>query len=73
MVRSLAKILLVVLILLTAVPSTQAAAAWTEAPAARSGALALVSWDFLADLWDWVASAWGDNGCWVDPNGGCHG
>jgi len=72
MVRSVAKIFLVVTILLTVVPSTQAAAVRAEgAPAARSEALALMSWGFLADLWEWVATAWEDNGCWVDPNGDC--
>ena len=66
MVRSLAKVVLVVSILLVAVP-TQAAERRVED---RSG---WISWSFFADLWEMVSAAWGDNGCWVDPNGGCHG
>jgi hypothetical protein len=65
MVRSLAKIVLVVTILLVAVPSTQAAERRVEDHS-------LSSWSFLADLWE-ILSAWGDNGCILDPSGGCHG
>jgi hypothetical protein len=70
MVRSLAKIVLVVTILLVAVPSSQAAEGRMED---RSFAHAVLSWSFFSDLWDAVLGVWGDNGCWVDPNGGCHG
>ena len=73
MVRSLAKIVLVVTILLVVVPSTQAAQSRVEDRSAWSGARALMSWSFLSDLWEIFSPAWGDNGCWVDPNGGCHG
>ena len=40
----------------------------------RSGwsvAHAVLSWSFFSDLWDVFSGAWGDNGCWVDPDGGC--
>ncbi|HYU31134.1 MAG TPA: hypothetical protein VEW48_03145 [Thermoanaerobaculia bacterium] len=28
-------------------------------------------WGLLAQLWNAVAALWGDNGCSMDPNGGC--
>ena len=70
MVRSLAKIVLVVLILLVAVPSIQAAPRVEE----RSGwsvSRALLSLSFLSDLWEAFSSAFGDNGCILDPSGTC--
>ena len=73
MVRSLAKIFLVVTILLVAVPSTQAAESRMEDRSGWSVSRALLSWSFLADLWETFSSAWGENGCMLDPDGRCHG
>ena len=63
MVRSLAKIVLVITILLVAVPPSQAAEGRMEDRSGWGG--------FLADLWEVFSMALGDNGCWVDPNGTC--
>ena len=73
MVRAFAKIVLVATILLVAVPSTQAAEIRTEDRAGWSVARAWFSLSFFADWWDAVAAAWGDNGCVLDPSGGCRG
>jgi hypothetical protein len=58
---SLSRAVLVILLLLMAVPSLQAAE-----PGGPS-----FSWSFLARTWDFLTSIWGDNGCSVDPNGRC--
>lgn len=73
MVRTLAKIVLVVTILLVAVPSTQAADGRVEDRSGWSGFHAVLSWSFFSDLWDVFSGAWGDNGCMLDPDGRCHG
>lgn len=26
----------------------------------------------LARLWSWLADLWGENGCYIDPDGRCH-
>jgi hypothetical protein len=71
MVRLTARSILLVLILLMTVPSVQAAGPREEVNAGRSGPTAPVSWGVLVELWDVLSSAWSDNGCWVDPSGGC--
>ena len=70
MVRSLAKIVLVVTILLMAVPATQAADGQVEDRSGWSVSRAL-SWSFFSDLWDVFSEAWANNGCWADPSGTC--
>jgi hypothetical protein len=71
MVRTLVKIVLVVTILLMAVPTTQAAEGRVEDP---SGWVSrALSWRFFSDLWDVFSGAWADNGCILDPSGGCRG
>lgn len=62
---SLSKAVPVVLVLLVAVPSLQAA------EPGRSGFSALSSGSFFARVWDFFTSAWGDNGCELDPDGHC--
>jgi hypothetical protein len=59
MVRFLAKAVLLVLFLLVAAPSVQAAEPRE------------VSWSLLGDLWASLTGAWGDNGCELDPDGRC--
>jgi hypothetical protein len=71
MVRFTARSVLLVLILLMTVPSVQAAGPREEVNAGRSGPTALVSWGVLGELWDVLSSAWSENGCWLDPSGGC--
>lgn len=71
MVRYTARSVLLVLILLVPVPTVQAAGPREEVGAGRSVPTALVSWGFLAGLWDALTGAWNDNGCLLDPNGGC--
>ena len=58
---SLSRAVLVILLLLVAVPSLQAAE-----PGGPS-----VSWSFLARTWGFLTSAWGNNGCSLDPSGLC--
>lgn len=65
---ALFKAVLVVLMLLLAVPSAQAA------EPGRNASSGLVAWDLLSQLWDFLTSAWTiepDNGCHVDPDGAC--
>ncbi len=71
MVRFIAKSVLLVLILLVAVPSIQAAGPREEVSSGRSGSTALVSWGFLVQIWDSFTSAWNENGCRLDPDGSC--
>lgn len=50
-------VLLVLLLLLAAVPSLQAAESFR--------------WEVLARVWSFLASSAGDNGCEADPSGRC--
>lgn len=63
MVRSLAKIVLVITILLVAVPPSQAAEGRVEDRSGWGG--------FLVDLWEVFSAVWGGNGCILDPSGTC--
>ncbi len=39
--------------------------------AAQISLLILALGTGVASVWDTLATTWGENGCWVDPNGGC--
>lgn len=57
--------LLLVFILLLAAPSVQAAERGThKSPVEGLPGLIVQAWDFLARIW-------AENGCRIDPNGGC--
>lgn len=71
MVRSLAKIVLVVTILLLAVPSSHAAEGRTEDRSGWGVARAVLSWSFFSDFWEVVSGVWTNNGCEMDPSGRC--
>jgi len=71
MVRFPAKTVLLILILLMAVPSIQAAEPREEVNPGRSSPTAQASWGFLVELWGVFTNAWSENGCILDPNGGC--
>jgi len=53
-------VLLFVLVLLVFAPLSQAAELRSEPP-----------WAVLSQMWDFLVSSWSDNGCRIDPSGGC--
>lgn len=62
---------LVCALLVTILSALPLAAAEPARPAARR-AKGLAAG--LSSLWSWLAELWGENGCYIDPNGGgCHG
>jgi hypothetical protein len=68
MFRSSSRILLVALLLAAlTVPCAQAGGPATARPA--TGALSVV--DLLHRAWQSLVSLWMDNGCGIDPHGGC--
>jgi hypothetical protein len=64
-------VLLLVLILLLVVPSTQAAEPRTSTSPARSAPSGLTAWDVFSQTWDLLTSVWANNGCGIDPSGRC--
>lgn len=71
MFRFVTKAVLLVLVLLVAVPSIQAAGPEENVRFSESGSTSLVSWGFLGDLWNVFVGAWANNGCELDPDGRC--
>jgi hypothetical protein len=61
-------VLLLVLSLLLAVSTLQAAAPRTGDEPVRT---APAAWDLLAQVWDFLTGVWSANGCEFDPDGRC--
>jgi hypothetical protein len=66
-----AVLLLVLLVLLLAVPSLQAAEPWLDVQPARSASVGPGPWGLLTRVWGFLTGVWSENGCEVDPSGRC--
>jgi hypothetical protein len=63
-------VVLLILILLLAVPTAQAAD-WASTSSAFSVPSGLVAWDVVSQAWNLLTRVWAENGCILEPDGRC--